>query len=89
MNRIKERCIELEESGDYQEARDEEFNNQFWDMFKPVGKDEVVSVTEDDIQGFLDSFEFPDEDEWICSKAESEYDDWADAKYQEWKERDI
>ena len=84
---IKERCIELEESGSYQLARDEEFNEQFTEFI--VGTPTDTPLTEDDVQGFLDSFEFPDEFEWIADEVESEAGDYADQAYEEYKERDI
>ena len=39
--------------------------------------------------GIIQSFSPSDRDEWARAEAESEYEAYADAKYQEWKERDI
>jgi len=85
----KERAIELEESGAYQEERDEAFTKHFKDVLMPSGVNtnlEKWSITEDDIQGFLDSFEFPDEEEWIASKVESEYGDYMDQAYDQMRD---
>ena len=71
----------------YQEARDDAFNDEFVDFITGTPTDD--KLTEDDIRGFLDSFTFPDEDEWATSEYESARDSFEDAKYQEWKERDI
>ena len=73
---------------DYEEARDEAFNEEFRQMFH---KDMINTtiITYDDIQGFLDSFTFKDEDEWLADGYESELGDCIDRAYLEWKERDI
>ena len=89
---IKERCIELDESGSYQEARDEEFSEQFFDKMFPSGVNtnlEKWRINEDDVIDFMNEFEFKEEFEWIVDKAESEAEDYADQAYQEYKERDI
>ena len=80
---IKARAEELADG--YQEARDVEFNEQFRDMFSI----ESEIITEDDLQGFLDSFTFPDEGDWAYDQVQSELDDIGDQKYQEYKERDV
>ena len=84
---------DLEElEGEYDEARDYEFNEQFRDAILVQGVNTNLAklvVTEDDIQGFLDSFDFPDVDEWCASEYESRLGEYADQKYNEWKERDI
>ena len=83
---IKDRAMEIFESDEYQEARNEEFNEQFRDFLS--GNIEAGSVfSEDDIQGFMDSFDFPSEEDYAMGKACSEADEWADAKYEEMKER--
>ena len=84
--KIKERAIEICEEGSYQETRDEEFDEQFINEFFSGNESDRETLTEDDVQGFMDSFTFPDEDEWCMDKACSEADDWADAKYEEWKD---
>ncbi len=71
----------------YQEARDEEFNDQFVDFITGTPTDD--KLTEDDVQGFLDSFTFPDEVDWCADQLQSEIDTIGDQKYQEWKERNI
>ena len=80
---------DLEELADgYQEARDEEFMNQWNDFLSDRGYPEN-SISMDDMQGFIDSFDFPDEYQWCADEYESRRDSFEDAKYQEWKERDI
>ncbi len=86
--RIKERAEELRDG--YQDARDEEFNARFKDFTSyylmhggPHG------VTEDDVQDFIDGFDFPSEDTWVFTEVDNEIAEIADMKYQEWKERDI
>jgi len=81
----KERAIEIEESGEYQEERDYAFNEALKDFLHDI-KD---VVTEDDLQGFIDSFTFPDEDEWIADKVESEYGDYCDQAYEEYKDKQM
>ena len=56
-------------------------------MFVKVGVLEYL--TEDDIQGFIDSFTFDSEEEWCINEYESRLDSFNDQKYQEFKERDI
>jgi len=58
----KNRLIEIEESDAYQDARDKAFNQAFLNFSKVI----PTFVTEEDIQGFLDSFEFPNEHDWIA-----------------------
>lgn len=94
--RIKERAAEICDSDDYQEAKDEEFHIQFQDMFmKSVntdfGSDFVIqdTLTENDVQGFLDSFTFPDEDTWCMDKACGEYDDIGDQRMEEARDREM
>ena len=82
---IKERCIELDEEGSYQDARDEEFMEQWKDFMTDRGYPQN-NITEEDMQEFLDSFTFPDENEWICDKAESEAGDYADQAYEQMKD---
>ena len=69
----------------YQEARDEKFNSQFNDFLEELSINEPT--TEDDVQGFIDSFTFPDEDQWCADEYESRRDSFEDAKYEEEKER--
>ena len=84
---IKERCIELDESDEYQEARDEEFNNQLRDFLEIEPSEGFGPMTEEDVQGFLDSFTFQDKYQWIYDKAESEAGDYADQAYEDYKDR--
>jgi len=84
--KIKDRASELAEG--YEEARDEAFNEEFIDMFsgKAKGKTYIKTVTYDDIQGFLDSFTFPEEGDWAMDQAQSEYEGYQDAKYEQMKD---
>ena len=81
-NRIKERAEELLEG--YQEARDEAFYEEFEDIFVVNGA--LTPITEDDVQGFMDSFTFPDEWDWAFDAVQSELDDIGDQQYQQWKD---
>ena len=76
-----------EHINNYEEARDYEFRQQFMQEFNigAIPND----LTYDDIQGFLDSFTFPDEEEWLASEYESHLGECADQAYMAWKERDI
>ena len=78
--RIKDRATELAEG--YEEARDEAFNEEFRDMFSQ----EKYVITEEDLQGFLDSFTFPEEGDWALDQAESEYEGYMDSKYEQMKD---
>ena len=83
--RTRKYKADLEELADsYQEARDEEFNNEFVKFFAEL----IIegNITEDDIQGFLDSFDFLGEDEWCASEYQSRMESFEDAKYEEMKD---
>ena len=83
--KIKDHAEELYDTGAYEEARDDSFNTEFRDMFVNKYK-EMDFVTQEDIQGFLDSFTFPDEEDWCMNEAESAYDDLADALYEQMRD---
>ncbi len=83
---LKRRMEEVEEG--YDEAYEEAFSLEFRDFIKPMLHDNDV-ITEDDLQGFLDSFTFPDQADWCYDKVQSELDDIGDQRYQQHKERDI
>ena len=77
--RIKERAMEIYESGDYQEARDEAFNDELRDFL--CDEEHVLNpgiITEEDIQGFMDSFTFQDEMDWCYDKVDGELADIGD-----------
>jgi len=82
----KERAIEIEESGEYQDARDEAFDKELKDMLDDIYP---AIVTEDDVKGLLDSFEFPNESDWVASKVESEYGDYMDQAYEQMRDERI
>ena len=73
---------------DYDEAMDEKFNDEFRDF---LCDEEFImnpkQITYDDIQGFLDSFEQPDELEWAQSEVESELQGFEDSKYEAFKDQ--
>ena len=76
----------LELLGDeYQEARDTEFTIQFQDEFGDEFN-AIYKITEDDLQGFLDSFTFPDEDQWCVDEYERRLANFNDAKYEAFKD---
>ena len=75
---IKARMEEVEEG--YEDAREEEFNEQLRDFM------EGITVNEDDIQGFIDSFTFPDPYNWCYDKVMNEIEDIADQKLQQRKD---
>ena len=83
------RATELEESGAYYEARVEAFDAEFKDAFSKHFGTKLgmhISVSEADVKGFLDSFTFPDEYDWIANKVSDEYEAYCDQKYQEMKD---
>jgi len=82
-NQIKARAEELAEG--YQDARDEAFNDEFYDEFTDTGM-LTTSLTEDDVQGFLDSFTFPDKWDWAFDAVQSELDDIGDQKYEQMRD---
>ena len=84
--RIKDRAIELSEG--YEDAMDDKFNDEFTDFLKTCNFPQE-QITQDDIQGFMDSFTTPDEMDWAFEQVDNELADIGDQKYQEWKERDI
>ena len=78
---------------DYQEARDEAFNEEFQDTFmKMVQTGDTRNfimkelVTEDDIQGFIDAFTFKDEDDWLSDEYASYIGDLQDQAYDSYKD---
>jgi len=78
----KERAIELEESGKYLDTRAAAFHEY---LVSFIEETETV-VSEEDIEGLLDSFEFPTEEEWIADKVESEYGDYIDQAYDQMRD---
>jgi hypothetical protein len=77
-----------EHTDDYYEAKDEEFDAQFRDEFmSELGV--MRPITEEDLQGFLDSFDFPDQEKWLANEYESYIGGIHDQCYDEYKDRDI
>jgi len=72
---IKNRAIELLD--DYDDAMDEKFSDEFRDFIKPMLADNDI-ITEADIQGFIDSFEYPNENDWAFDKVDAELADIGD-----------
>jgi len=80
---MNKRAKEIEESGEYEVEKAEAFKSELIDEM------ESMTVEEMDIdffQGFIDSFTFKDEGEWIADKVEGEIDDIEDQKYQQMKD---
>jgi hypothetical protein len=71
---------------EYDKARDDAFNEEFRDYLKDIKFDKNVIVTVEDIEGFVESFSFPDESEWITNEFESFVGECADRAYDEWKD---
>jgi len=91
--RTKNYKAELEKlSDDYQDARDFEFTEQLTQFlseyiyFPTTNVVELKEITEDDLTGFIDSFDFPEEWDWCMSEYESRLDTFQDAKYEEMKD---
>ncbi len=76
---MKARAEELADG--YQEARDQEFNDQFKDFTESYITNSDC-ITEDDVQGFMDSFTFPNEADWAWDKMQNEIEDIGDQQYQ-------
>ncbi len=91
MARTRDYIADLEElEGEYQEARNEEFREQLEDFLEKYvdgAAGNVKDITEDDLQGFLDSFTFLDEAVWCAAEYESRRDSFEDARYEEEKDR--
>ena len=86
-NNYKDRLEELAEG--YEEARDEAFDTEFKEEFKKHFGTKLglhVSITEDDVQGFLDSWTFPNEADWCADEYQNELETIGDIKYQEMKD---
>jgi hypothetical protein len=69
---------------DYYDARDFEFDQQFKEFMQDFKRERI---TEEDIEGFVEAFSFPDEDEWIANELESFIGECADRAYEDFKER--
>ena len=82
-NKIKDLAIGFMD--DYDDAMDEKFSNEFKIEFSKILHNNEI-VTYDDIQGFLDSFETPDENDWALAKAESYLSDHEEEKLQQMKD---
>ena len=81
---LKARAEEL--ACNYDEARDEAFNDEFRDMFKHCFNKSNLVLTYDDVQGILDSFTFQEEGEWAMDQALNELEDIADQKHEQMKD---
>ncbi len=69
---------EVEEG--YQDARDEEFNEQLIHFM------DGTPATEEDIQGFMDSFTFPDPSSWCYDKVMADLDEIGDQQYEQMRD---
>ncbi len=82
---IKDLKTKVEAKADsYQLAKDEAFTEQFNDFISGYALDDkaINPMSEDDLQGFIDSFTFPDEADWCLDEVLSDIDTAEDAKYQ-------
>ena len=68
----------------YEGARNYEFNTLFRQLFK-CGPCEV-QLTENDLKGFLETFDFPNESDWLKQEEESYRDSLEDEKYERWRD---
>ncbi len=68
----KARIEELSER--YQDAYDEEFNDQFKNVFSGT-----ELITFEDVQNFLDNFDFEEEYDWCWTQLDNELADAGDA----------
>ncbi len=96
IGKLVKRANELSEG--YQEARDEEFHIQFQDMFMrcvntDFGSDFILkdTITEDDVQGFLNSFDedYPLETNWSWDEANAELDEVGDQQMELAKDKEM
>ncbi len=83
---IKARAEEFEEQ--YDDAMTDKFNEEFREFIEPMLKTEDA-ISEDDIQGFMDSFTVDDISDWCFDRVQSELDDIGDMKYQQCKDDGI
>ena len=72
----------------YEEARDEEFDRQFKDFYNETIQDNDI-ITPDDVQGFMDSFTFDNDSDWLANEYEGFLGGLIDQKYLAYKERNI
>ena len=75
---IKARAEEFEDY--YEEAREQEFDERLRDLM------DGITVNEDDVSGFVESFSFKNIADWCWDKANAEYEDAQEAKYQQMKD---
>ncbi len=80
IGKLFKRANEIAEG--YQEVRDEEFDEQFKDFISNIvkGRTYLKTTTEEEIQGFLDSFDedYPLETNWSWDEANAELDEVGD-----------
>ena len=80
-NDIKELAERKIESGEYDEARAFAFTQEFEDFMQDYIEKvsgNFKTITEDDLQGFLESFEFPEEDEWAVNSVIEDYESYCE-----------
>jgi len=84
---------------EYEEAKAEAFRDELADfiieyisykerkcMGIEVNPYDFHDITEDDLQGFLDSWTFPNEADWCADEYQNELETIGDIKYQEMKD---
>ncbi len=85
---IKARAEELRDG--YQEAMDEAFDTEFKDFLKQYELCDISNtITEDDVQDFMDKFDFPDEDTWVFTEVDNELAEIGDMKMEEQRDREM
>jgi len=72
----------------YEDARNDEFDAQLMDFIKNTRETNGV-VTEDDLQGFIDSFTFPEEFEWCANEYNKYVGAYEDEKYEEQRDKEM
>ncbi len=82
-NQIKARAEEFVESGEYEEEKAEAFKQELNDYLDSMT---VEDMDIDFFQGFLDTFSFPDEDDWAYNKVQAELDDIGDQMYEQMRD---
>ena len=77
---------------DYWEARNKSFIEEFEDFMSEYVErvpGNFKNITEKDLQGFLDSFTFPEAYEWCAKEFEDRRDAFEDAKMEEARDREM
>ena len=71
---------------DYWDARSYEFDQQFKEFIRDYKRERI---SEEDLQTFIDDFNFPDQDEWLSNEYESFISDIADQCYDSFRDEQM